>query len=78
MAGTGLRGIADSFRSVFTFSQAGEVDLHDAPALRGEAMDRLVHLAVFGPSEDQETARWLIHELARRVGLIPFCPPARL
>src|SRR5882672_8847182 len=44
-------------------------------ALASEAMDRLVHLAVFGATDsDRDAARWLIWELAQETG----CGPASI
>ncbi|MBI4421369.1 MAG: class II fructose-bisphosphate aldolase [Gemmatimonadetes bacterium] len=44
-------------------------------ALKSEAMDRLVRLAVFGATEpERDAARWLIWELAQDVG----CPAASI
>jgi fructose/tagatose bisphosphate aldolase len=71
VAGTGARALIDSLKNVFTVSPKGEVTLRDAGALEGEPMDRLARAAVFGGEEEQEAARWLIHELARLTGLYP-------
>ena len=55
--------------------EAGRVALVRPQALRGDAMDRLVRMAVFGAGDDErDAARWLIWELAQEAG----CPPASI
>jgi len=41
----------------------GGVRVKDPAALRGEAIDALVHTAVFGQDDVREAARWLIWEI---------------
>ena len=62
-----LEEVSDSVRvSDGTFS------LVDADALRRSGIDRLVHAAVFEPDADvRDTARWLIGEAGRAVGVAP-------
>lgn len=59
----------ESFKNAFTVSPAGEVSISDPGALRGEATDRLVRAAVFGPEGEREAARWLLRELCRLTGI---------
>ncbi|MBV9325855.1 MAG: class II fructose-bisphosphate aldolase [Chloroflexi bacterium] len=47
----------------------GGVRVKDAAALRGEAIDQLVHTAVFGQDDVREAARWLIWEVGWQVGV---------
>ncbi|MBV9600795.1 MAG: class II fructose-bisphosphate aldolase [Chloroflexi bacterium] len=47
----------------------GGVRVKDAAALRGEAIDQLVHAAVFGQDDVREAARWLIWEVGWQVGV---------
>jgi len=47
----------------------GGVRVKDSSALRGEAIDRLVHTAVFGQGDVREAARWLIWEIGWEVGV---------
>jgi fructose/tagatose bisphosphate aldolase len=47
----------------------GGVRVKDPAALRGDAIDRLVHTAVFGEGDVQAAARWLIWEAAWEVGI---------
>jgi fructose/tagatose bisphosphate aldolase len=47
----------------------GGVRVKDSAALRGEAIDRLVHTAVFGQGDVRDAARWLIWEIGWDVGV---------
>ncbi len=47
----------------------GGVRVKDPAALRGEAIDRLVHTAVFGQGDVREAARWLIWEAGWELGI---------
>ncbi|MBV9773076.1 MAG: class II fructose-bisphosphate aldolase, partial [Gemmatimonadetes bacterium] len=52
-------------------TDGGEVEVVSEEALRGEGIDRLVRAAVFGDEAERNTARWLIGEAGRRVGIAP-------
>ncbi len=53
-------------------ARAGEgVEILDAAALQGPAMDNLVHQAVFGGPGHQAAARWLLWELGQASGVRP-------
>ena len=71
MAGGSARAFLDSFRNVFTVSPKGDVTIREPGALRGEATDRLLDVAVFGGPGEKESARWLIRELCRLTGIHP-------
>ena len=47
----------------------GGVRVKDSTALRAEAIDRLIHTAVFGQGEARDAARWLIWEIGWEVGV---------
>jgi fructose/tagatose bisphosphate aldolase len=47
----------------------GRVTVHDESAIASPAMDKLVHMAVFGDSDEREDARWLIWEIGQEVGV---------
>ena len=49
----------------------GTVSVVDESGLRGEAIDRLVRDAVFGPIEQRAAARWLIWEIGQDLGVRP-------
>jgi len=49
----------------------GGVELVDASTLRSEGIDDLVHAAVFGEEDVRDTARWVIGEVGRQVGIQP-------
>jgi fructose/tagatose bisphosphate aldolase len=49
----------------------GRVTVHDEAAIASPAMDKLVHTAVFGGSEEREDARWLLWEIGQAVGVQP-------
>jgi fructose/tagatose bisphosphate aldolase len=64
-------GLLQQFRSTFTVSGEGEIELLRPADLKGEATDRLVRAAVFGAPDEAATARWLVRELARIQGILP-------
>ncbi|MDB4947401.1 MAG: ketose-bisphosphate aldolase class-II [Gemmatimonadetes bacterium] len=67
-----VRALLDEVRGAVTVDDAGRVSAASADALRGDALDRLVHAAVFGADDDvRDTARWLIGEAGRAVGVVP-------
>ena len=47
------------------------VIVRDEPALRANGIDVLIHKAVFGTSEEQGAARWLIWEIGQTLGARP-------
>jgi fructose/tagatose bisphosphate aldolase len=47
----------------------GGVRIKDSAALRGEAIDQLVHTAVFGQGDVRDAARWLIWEIGWEAGV---------
>src|SRR6478735_7523630 len=47
----------------------GRVTVHDESAIASPAMDKLVHMAVFGNSDERDDARWLIWEIGQEVGV---------
>ena len=49
----------------------GRVSVRDEAAIASPAMDKLVHIAVFGDAEEREDARWLIWEIGQAVGVQP-------
>ena len=49
----------------------GQVQLHDAAALKSAHLDAMVHQAVFGDEGERTVARWLIWELGQIVGVRP-------
>ncbi|CAN5755924.1 class II fructose-bisphosphate aldolase [soil metagenome] len=49
----------------------GGVELVDAAALRSDGIDELAHAAVFGEEDVRDTARWVIGEAGRQVGIQP-------
>ena len=51
--------------------KAGGVEVRNAAALRGAAMDRLVWQAVFGSPDEREAARWLLWETGQALGVRP-------
>ncbi|MBA2670079.1 MAG: class II fructose-bisphosphate aldolase, partial [Gemmatimonadetes bacterium] len=56
--------------SVRVSAESG-VDLSDAEELRSHGIDELVQAAVFGADDVRDTARWLIGEVGRQVGIQP-------
>ncbi len=71
LSGAGVQAllgqVADSVRVA-----DGAFSLVDADALRQRGIDRLVHAAVFEADADvRDTARWLIAEAGREVGVAP-------
>jgi len=49
----------------------GRVTIQDKKKLREEAIDQLIHWAVFGKADQQALAYWLIWELGQAVGIYP-------
>ncbi|HZI42670.1 MAG TPA: aldolase, partial [Gemmatimonadaceae bacterium] len=47
----------------------GRATVNRDSALASAAMDTLVRLAVFGETEEKDSARWLIWELGQAVGV---------
>lgn len=67
-----IRALLDDIRDAVQVSEAGVVEGVDEAALRGGGIDRLAHAAAFGESADlRDTARWLIGEAGRQVGVVP-------
>ena len=56
---------------MFDDIQATQRRFRDAGVRQSNAMDQLVHRAVFGPAEERELARWLIWEIGQEVGNRP-------
>jgi fructose/tagatose bisphosphate aldolase len=51
--------------------QSGKVTIFDQKKLRGEIIDQLVNLAVFGDKDQKAMAYWLIWELGNSLGTYP-------
>ncbi len=66
-----VRALLDEVGGAVRVTDAGEVEVVSEDALRGAGIDRLVHAAVFGETGVRDTARWLIGEAGRRVGIAP-------
>jgi fructose/tagatose bisphosphate aldolase len=49
----------------------GDLRIEDEAALESREIDGLVYTAVFGDEDSRDNARWLIWEIAQRVGVIP-------
>jgi len=49
----------------------GQVDIEDESAIASREIDTLVYTAVFGEDDSRDNARWLIWEIAQKVGVIP-------
>src|SRR6266851_3330744 len=62
-----VQELIEGTRQVIDFN--GGVRVKDLAALRGGTIDRLVHTAVFGESDVQAAARWLIWEAGWAVGI---------
>ena len=71
MNASGVGGLLQTFRPIFTVSGEGDVELLRPADLKGEATDRLVRAAVFGAEAEAAAARWLVRELARIQGILP-------
>lgn len=71
MNASGVGGLLQAFRPIFTVSGEGDVELLRPADLKGEATDRLVRAAVFGTEAEAAAARWLVRELARIQGILP-------
>lgn len=72
LASAPVRALLDKVRDAIRVTDDGAAELASAEALRAGAIDRLVHAAVFGESDDvRDTARWLISEAGRQAGVAP-------
>src|SRR6476659_880086 len=49
----------------------GQVEIEDESAIASREIDTLVYTAVFGENDSRDNARWLIWEIAQKVGVIP-------
>ena len=49
----------------------GRVSIQDKKKLREEAIEQLIHLAVFGKTDQQAQACWLIWEVGQAMGIYP-------
>jgi hypothetical protein len=66
-----VRALLGQVSAAVTAGEGG-VQVADEAALRASAIDRLVHAAVFGESDDvRDTARWLIGEAGQALGVAP-------
>ena len=71
LAGERVQALLNDVRDAVRVSD-GAFELVSADALRGGGIDRLVHAAVFEADADaRDTARWLIGEAGRAVGVAP-------
>jgi fructose-bisphosphate aldolase, class II len=67
-----VRDLLREVRDALAIGQDLRVEVMDAEALRSSSIDRLAPAAVFGGDEDvRDTARWLILEAGRLVGIRP-------
>jgi len=67
-----VRDLLREVRDALAIGQDLRVEVMDAEALRSKSIDRLAHASVFGGDEDvRDTARWLILEAGRLVGIRP-------
>jgi len=67
-----VRALLNEISAAVRVGDEGTVEVMDAGALRAGAIDRLVHAAVFADDLDlRDTARWLIGEAGRAVGIAP-------
>ena len=72
LSGASVRALLDEVRDSVRVAEDGAVELVSADTLRDSGIDRLVRAAVFGDDADlRDTARWLIGEAARAVGVAP-------
>jgi fructose-bisphosphate aldolase, class II len=69
---SGRRRVAGAVWHLVKSERPRAVELVDAAALRSRGIDELVRAAVFAENEDvRDTARWLIGEVGRQVGIQP-------
>jgi fructose-bisphosphate aldolase, class II len=66
-----VRELLESVSGSLRVSGEGGVELLDADELRSRGIDELVRAAVFGADDVRDTARWLIGEVGRQVGIQP-------
>ena len=72
LGGASVRALLDGVSGAVRLGDGNAVEVVDADALRAEAIDQLVHAAVFGDDADlRDAARWLIGAAAREVGIAP-------
>ncbi len=65
-----IREAVELYGDAVALAPAG-VTVHDPAKLRSPATDRLAWRAVFGSSEERESARWLLWELGQATGARP-------
>lgn len=66
-----VQALLETVRGAVAVTDDG-VAVENEDRLRGEALDRLAHAAVFGADDDvRDTARWLIGEIGRQLGVRP-------
>jgi fructose-bisphosphate aldolase class II len=65
-----VRALLEEVRDAVRVTSDG-VEVASEEALRGTAIDRLAHAAVFGDEDTRSTARWVIGEAGRRLGTAP-------
>ncbi|HEY7770430.1 class II fructose-bisphosphate aldolase [Longimicrobium sp.] len=67
-----VRSLLEEVRESVRVSDAGAFELVSADALRADGIDRLAHDAALSDNEDRrDTARWLILQAGRAVGIAP-------
>lgn len=66
-----VQSLLESVAGAVRVTDAGEVEVVSEEALRAEGIDRLARAAVFGDEAERNTARWLIGEAGRQVGIAP-------
>ena len=71
MSSKGLENLLAKLEGVVTVSEDAKVSVTDEKRLGGEAVDTLAKEAVFGDSERQAAARWLLWELGQGLGIYP-------
>ncbi|MDP9349169.1 MAG: class II fructose-bisphosphate aldolase [Gemmatimonadota bacterium] len=65
-----VRALLETVRDAVRVTDGG-VEVVSEDALRGSAIDRLAHAAALGDEDTRDTARWIIGEVGRRVGIAP-------
>jgi len=71
LAGASVQALLNDVRDSVRVAD-GAFELVSADALRGRGIERLVHAAVFdGDADVRDTARWVIGEAGRAVGVAP-------
>jgi fructose-bisphosphate aldolase class II len=72
LASAPVQALLQEVRDSVRVTGDGAAELVSAEALRANGIDRLIHAAVFGEGADvRDTARWLIGEAGRAVGVAP-------